>query len=200
MPHWAATSPQDRRPRRLIEEATMHKIAISAAALDRMTTRMGKLHPFDVIDPHGAALVVIDMQNYFVKPGAAGRNPAGARDRPQYQPVGRRPAPPRRPRRVGAQRHQGYPRELVGFPRMPDDAGSDAAALRGHGYRRRRLRILAFERYPAGGRADHQDAIQRLHSRLVRHRAPSARPRHRHAARSPAPPPMSAAKAPRATP
>jgi ureidoacrylate peracid hydrolase len=30
---------------------------------------MGKLHPFDTIDPHKTALVVIDMQNYFVKPG-----------------------------------------------------------------------------------------------------------------------------------
>ncbi len=53
----------------------MHKIAISAAALDRMTARMGKLHPFDVIDPHGAALAVIDMQNYFVKPGEQGEIP-----------------------------------------------------------------------------------------------------------------------------
>jgi len=53
----------------------MHKIAISAAALDRMTARMGKLHPFDVIDPRGAALVVIDMQNYFVKPGHQAETP-----------------------------------------------------------------------------------------------------------------------------
>ncbi len=47
----------------------MHKIAISEATLERMKTRMGKLHPFDVIDPRRAALLVIDMQNYFVKPG-----------------------------------------------------------------------------------------------------------------------------------
>ena len=53
----------------------MHKIAISAAALDRMTARMGKLHPFDVIDPGSAALIVIDMQNYFVKPGHQGEIP-----------------------------------------------------------------------------------------------------------------------------
>jgi len=53
----------------------MHKIAISAAALDRMTARMGKLHPFDVIDPGNAALIVIDMQNYFVKPGHQGEIP-----------------------------------------------------------------------------------------------------------------------------
>ncbi len=53
----------------------MHKIAISAAALDRMTARMGKLHPFDAIDPRTAAFVVIDMQNYFVKPGHQGEIP-----------------------------------------------------------------------------------------------------------------------------
>jgi ureidoacrylate peracid hydrolase len=47
----------------------MHKIAIAQATLDRMAIRMGKLHPFDTIDPHKTALVVIDMQNYFVKPG-----------------------------------------------------------------------------------------------------------------------------------
>jgi ureidoacrylate peracid hydrolase len=53
----------------------MHKIAISKAALDRMTTRMGKLHPFDVIDPRRTAVLVIDMQNYFVKQGHQGEVP-----------------------------------------------------------------------------------------------------------------------------
>ncbi len=53
----------------------MHKIAISQAARDRMATRMGKPHPFDAIDPRRAALVVIDMQNYFVKPGHQGEVP-----------------------------------------------------------------------------------------------------------------------------
>jgi nicotinamidase-related amidase len=51
------------------EDMTMHKIAISQGKLDRMMTRMGKLHPFDVIDPRKTALLVIDMQNYFVKQG-----------------------------------------------------------------------------------------------------------------------------------
>jgi len=51
------------------EDMTMHKIAISQAKLDRMKVRLGKLHPFDVIDPRQTALLVIDMQNYFVKQG-----------------------------------------------------------------------------------------------------------------------------------
>jgi ureidoacrylate peracid hydrolase len=53
----------------------MHKIAIAQHALDRMMMRMGKLHPFDTIDPRTTALVVIDMQNYFVKPGHQGELP-----------------------------------------------------------------------------------------------------------------------------
>jgi ureidoacrylate peracid hydrolase len=57
----------------------MHKIAISPVALDRMTERMGKLHPFDTIEPRKTALLVIDMQNYFVKPDAPGEIPL-ARD------------------------------------------------------------------------------------------------------------------------
>jgi ureidoacrylate peracid hydrolase len=47
----------------------MHKIAIAKAQTDRLQMRLGKLHPFDAIDPRKAALVVIDMQNYFVKQG-----------------------------------------------------------------------------------------------------------------------------------
>jgi ureidoacrylate peracid hydrolase len=47
----------------------MHKIAIAKATTDRLKTRLGKLHPFDAIDPGKTALVVIDMQNYFVKQG-----------------------------------------------------------------------------------------------------------------------------------
>jgi len=47
----------------------MHKIAIAKSQTDRLQMRLGKLHPFDVIDPRKTALVVIDMQNYFVKQG-----------------------------------------------------------------------------------------------------------------------------------
>ncbi len=47
----------------------MHKITIAKAQTDRLQMRLGKLHPFDVIDPSKTALVVVDMQNYFVKQG-----------------------------------------------------------------------------------------------------------------------------------
>jgi ureidoacrylate peracid hydrolase len=53
----------------------MHTIAISEAAKARVLTRIGKAHPFDTIDPRRSALLVIDMQNYFVKPGHQGEVP-----------------------------------------------------------------------------------------------------------------------------
>ena len=53
----------------------MHKIALSPTVVARMQARMGKLHPFDAIDPRKAALLVIDMQNYFVKPGHQAETP-----------------------------------------------------------------------------------------------------------------------------
>src|SRR6202030_3469782 len=68
--------PAIRKTIALVEDATMHKIAISPAALDRMTRRMGKLHPFDTMAPRKTGLLVIDMQNYFVKPGHQGEIPA----------------------------------------------------------------------------------------------------------------------------
>jgi nicotinamidase-related amidase len=53
----------------------MHKTAISETAVKRITARLGKPHPFDAIDPHKTALLVIDMQNYFVKQGHQNETP-----------------------------------------------------------------------------------------------------------------------------
>ena len=106
----------------------MHKIAISQAALDRMRTRMGKLHPFDTIEPRKTALLVIDMQNYFVKPGHQGEMPMAREIVPNINRLAAESARPRRPCRLDPQRHQRYPRELVELPRRPDDAGADASA------------------------------------------------------------------------
>jgi ureidoacrylate peracid hydrolase len=49
----------------------MHRIAISMDLVERLTReRGGKLHRFDDLDPTRTALVVIDMQNGFMAPGA----------------------------------------------------------------------------------------------------------------------------------
>ena len=47
----------------------MHKLNISQSTIESVTRRTGKRHPYDVIDPRKAALVVIDMQNHFMAPG-----------------------------------------------------------------------------------------------------------------------------------
>jgi ureidoacrylate peracid hydrolase len=54
----------------------MHKFALSETALARGQRLFGKLHPFDSVDPRRAALLVIDMQNYFVKPGHQAETPS----------------------------------------------------------------------------------------------------------------------------
>ena len=53
----------------------MHKIAISETIAKRVKMRCGKAHPFDTLDPQRTAMLVIDMQNYFVKQGHQGEVP-----------------------------------------------------------------------------------------------------------------------------
>jgi len=53
----------------------MHELSIPAHVLERVIRRAGRPHPFDVIEPAKTALVVIDMQNYFMKPGFQGEVP-----------------------------------------------------------------------------------------------------------------------------
>jgi ureidoacrylate peracid hydrolase len=53
----------------------MHELSIPPQVLDRVIRRAGRPHPFDVIKPAKTALVVIDMQNYFMKPGFQGEVP-----------------------------------------------------------------------------------------------------------------------------
>ena len=50
----------------------MHKLSIPADLVQRVIARAGRPHPFDVIEPAKTALVVVDMQNYFMKPGFQG--------------------------------------------------------------------------------------------------------------------------------
>ena len=53
----------------------MHKLSIPSELVERVTKRAGRPHPFDTIDPAKAALLIIDMQNYFMKPGFMGEVP-----------------------------------------------------------------------------------------------------------------------------
>lgn len=53
----------------------MHQVSIPAELTERVTRRAGRAHPFDVMEPAKTALIVIDMQNYFMKPGFLGEVP-----------------------------------------------------------------------------------------------------------------------------
>jgi ureidoacrylate peracid hydrolase len=54
----------------------MHKVDIRPEIIERVMARRGKLHLFDALDPRRSALLVIDMQNAFVAPGAPMEVPA----------------------------------------------------------------------------------------------------------------------------
>jgi ureidoacrylate peracid hydrolase len=53
----------------------VHKLSIPSELVERVTKRAGRPHPFDTIDPANTALLIIDMQNYFMKPGFMGEVP-----------------------------------------------------------------------------------------------------------------------------
>jgi ureidoacrylate peracid hydrolase len=53
----------------------MHPTQIPADIVERLTARRGRLHAFEAIDPRRTALVVIDMQEAFVAPGAPSETP-----------------------------------------------------------------------------------------------------------------------------
>jgi ureidoacrylate peracid hydrolase len=57
----------------------MHRASLPQEILDRVTARRGRPYAFPRIDPRRTALVVVDMQNGFVAPGAAAEVPL-ARD------------------------------------------------------------------------------------------------------------------------
>jgi ureidoacrylate peracid hydrolase len=53
----------------------MHQVLIPAELIERVIKRAGRAHPFDIMEPAKTALIVIDMQNCFVKPGYLGEVP-----------------------------------------------------------------------------------------------------------------------------
>ncbi|MSP51378.1 MAG: cysteine hydrolase [Alphaproteobacteria bacterium] len=57
----------------------MHKVEIAQDIIDRVLARRGRVHLFDSLDPEKTALVIVDMQNTFVEPGAPAEVPI-ARD------------------------------------------------------------------------------------------------------------------------
>ncbi len=54
----------------------MHAVRLSEEVIERVKKRRGRLHLYDRLDPTRCALLVIDMQNAFCKPGAPAEVPA----------------------------------------------------------------------------------------------------------------------------
>jgi ureidoacrylate peracid hydrolase len=54
----------------------MHQIAIRTEIVERVTARRGRLHLYEELEAKSTALLVIDMQNAFVAPGAPIQVPA----------------------------------------------------------------------------------------------------------------------------
>jgi len=48
----------------------MHEVALRPEIIERVLARRGRLHLYEQLDPRRTALLVIDMQNAFVAPGA----------------------------------------------------------------------------------------------------------------------------------
>ena len=53
----------------------MHRIEFPDELVRRVTARTGRRHCCDSIDPRKTALLVVDMQNYFLQPGQQGECP-----------------------------------------------------------------------------------------------------------------------------
>ena len=63
----------------------MHELNIDPWFLDKARqSRDGRLNAYDTLDARKTALVVVDMQDYFVADGMPACAPPGANDRPQY--------------------------------------------------------------------------------------------------------------------
>ena len=55
----------------------MHDVAIRPQIVDRVMARRGRFHLFHKLQPEKTALVIIDMQNTFLRPGAPVEVPKG---------------------------------------------------------------------------------------------------------------------------
>src|SRR5215469_17861211 len=69
------TRPQSAHRTHPARRPHMHKLSLPPQVVERVTRRAGRPHPFDVIEPAKTALVVVDMQNYFMKQGFQGEVP-----------------------------------------------------------------------------------------------------------------------------
>ena len=160
----------------------MHKLSIPAELIESVTRRAGRAHPFDVLDPAKTAFVVVDMQNYFMHPDYQGEVPMAREVVPH---VNRLAAAIRE-----AGGHVVWVKNATNDTRESWSVFHDWLMTPERRDRRYATMDTAHEGHALWPLLDvkPQDAqivkkrFSRLHSGLVRHRQPSARPRHRHRA------------------
>ena len=89
----------------------MHPLNIPDETRARVEARLGRAHAYDRLDPKKTALVVVDMQNYFVAPGAPAACPLGPVITPNIN------------RLAAALRDKGGKVYWIVTEALPDDAG-----------------------------------------------------------------------------
>ena len=157
----------------------MHPYAIPAEVKERVMRRQGKLPSHDTIDAARTALIVIDMQNYFVAEGFPLEVPAARDIVPNINRLARavRAAGGTvvwvQTTAKGALESWGNHHKYM---LTPERAKTRLAQSRRE---RRRLCALSEARAVAERSARQEAQIQRLYCRLVRHRGQAQEPRHR---------------------
>ena len=94
----------------------MHKFSMPEEITARVVARVGRIHPFDKLEASRTAFVVVDMQNYFLKPGYLGEVPPARGIVPAINKFAAGFTRPGRARDLGQKRDQRYARELVRKP------------------------------------------------------------------------------------
>lgn len=112
-----------------------HPLNISKDTRERVESRLGRSHAYDRLEPKKTALVVVDMQNYFVAPGAPAACPLGPAITPAIN------------RLAAALRDAGGKVYWIVTEALPDDAGDwgNLYELLGPGGKATRLKGLERE-------------------------------------------------------
>jgi ureidoacrylate peracid hydrolase len=116
----------------------MHRLNLPDDLRARVTGRMGRDHAYDRLDPAKTALVVVDMQNYFVAPGA----PAACEFGPAIAPNINRLA--------GTLRDKGGHVYWIQTEALPEDAGDWQNLYEMLGDKGKEVRLTGLERESEG--------------------------------------------------
>ena len=81
----------------------MHKFSLPSSLVERVAAIRGKEHVFEALNPETTALLVVDLQNYFMAPGQLCEVPMARQIVPSVNRTRSRPATGGRPRHLDLQ-------------------------------------------------------------------------------------------------